>query len=313
MKLYRTGFSLLITVVAAAGLTGCQPGQQSATTMSFRLSPFELASRLGLDVTEETDRYIEMKNGTNRVLVFIHDGGRVFVNQTPVGSTGPVAHLNNTVYLPEILESMIRPHLRPTYYVAPAPPKFQWIPPKSGRVGGLVVIDAGHGGKDPGATSYLGYTEKGINLRIANKVASILKTRGFQIKMIRTSDTFIDKYERADIANSVGPDLFVSIHCDSNDSLTMRGYSVYVSRSAGQDSRMAAGLIEDAMTATGLSSRGVREADYIVLANTNCPAVLVECGHISNPREAALLYDGTFRDKIAAAIAEGVEKAMARL
>jgi N-acetylmuramoyl-L-alanine amidase len=281
--------------------------------MSFRLSPVELANRLGLNVTEETDRYIEMKNGANRVLIFIHDGGRVFVNQTPIGSTGPVTHLNGTLYLPEILESMIRPHLRSASYIAPTTPKSQWTPQKSKPAGGLIVIDAGHGGKDPGTTSYLGYAEKGVNLHIAGKVAALLKARGFKIKMTRTSDVFIDKYERAEITNSIGPNLFVSIHCDSLDQMTMRGYTVYVSRSASHESRMVAGLVEDAMTSTGLSSRGVRGGDYVVLVNTNCPAILVECGCISNPREAALLYDGNFQDKIAAAIANGIEKAMTRL
>jgi N-acetylmuramoyl-L-alanine amidase len=294
------------------GLAGC-PVPQRPATMAFRLSPVELANRLGLNVTEQNDRYIEMKNGTNRVLIFIHDGGRVFVNQTPIGSTGPVTRLNGTLYLPEILESMIRTHLRSTSYVAPAPPKSQWMPPKPKAAGGLIVIDAGHGGKDPGTTSYLGYAEKGINLRIANKVAAILRAKGFTIKMTRTSDTFIDKYERAEITNRIGPDLFVAIHCDSLDQMTMRGYTVYVSRSASRDSRMAAGLVEDAMTSTGLSSRGVRGGDYVVLVNTNCPSILVECGCISNPREAALLYDSNFQDKIAAAIANGIEKAMAKL
>jgi N-acetylmuramoyl-L-alanine amidase len=281
--------------------------------MSFRLSPFELAARLGLSVTEQTDRYIELKNANNRVVIFIHEGGRVFVNQTAVGSTGPVARLNNTIYLPEHLEPLIRSHLKPSSWVAPTQPKPQWIPPKPGPVGGLIVIDPGHGGKDPGTTSYLGHVEKGINLRIANKVAAKLKAKGFDIKMTRTSDTYIDKYDRAELTNRIGPDLFVSIHCDSLQTLTMRGYTVYVSRSASQNSRMAAGLVEDAMTATGLSSRGVRQGDYVVLVNTRCPAILVECGCLSNPREAALLYDNSFQEKIAAAIANGVAQAMSRL
>jgi N-acetylmuramoyl-L-alanine amidase len=133
---------------------------------------------------------------------------------------------------------------------------------------------------------------------IASKVVAKLKAKGFTIKMTRSSDVY-RQYDRAELTNNIGPDLFVSIHCDSLQSLTMRGYTVYVSRSASQDSRMAAGLVEDAMGATGLSSRGVRQGDYIVLVNTRCPAVLVECGCLSNPREAALLYDGSFQDKIA--------------
>jgi len=310
--LYKVRYCLLI-MAAILGLVGCQIGPKAPTTMSFRLSPFELASRLGLNVTEETDRYIEMKNEANRVLIFIHDGGRVFVNQTPIGSTGPVTRLNGTLYLPEILESMIRSHLRSTSYVAPVTPKSQWTPPKTKAAGGLIVIDPGHGGDDPGTTSYLGHYEKGINLRIANKVVAKLKAKGFTVKMTRTSDTTINRFERAELTNRIDPDLFVSIHCNSLPKSTMRGYTVYTSRSASVNSRMAAGLVEDAMTATGLPSRGVQGGDYVVLVNTNCPAILVECGCLSNPREAGLLYDSSFQDKVATAIANGIEKAMARL
>lgn len=299
--------------VLLLGLAGCPP-VKNTDTVSFRLSPFELADRLGLDVTEQTDRYFEMKNGTNRVVVFIHDGGRVFVNQNPIGSTGPVIHANSSVYVPEILESMIRPHLRSKY----TPPQVQqpkWTPPTvtPPKTDGLIVIDAGHGGKDPGAISYLGYYEKGVTLRIANKLAAILKARGYQVRTLRDSDTYIDKYDRADIANRINPDLFVSIHCDANEKLSTHGYSVWVSRSASQASRRTAGLVETAMTKTGISSRGVREADYIVLTNTKCPAILVECGHISNPKEAAQLYDGKYQDRIAAAIADGIVEAMKKL
>lgn len=310
--------STLFTGACAAllfvSLSGCGGGGKTATAMPYRLSLFQLAQRLELDVTEQTDRYVEMKNGTNRVLIFIHEGGRVFVNQVPIGNTGPATLANGTIYLPEILESLIRSHLRSKYYVAPKPPKPKWTPPKpTPKVGGTILVDAGHGGKDPGTTSYLGYYEKGVNLKIATKLAAILKARGFQVKMTRTSDTFIDKYERAEAANRINPDLFVSIHCDANERLTIRGYSVWVCRSASQDSRMTAGLIEDAMTKTGLPSRGVREGDYVVLVNSQSPAVLVECGHLTNPSEAAALYDPKFQDRIAAAIADGVTEAMKRL
>jgi N-acetylmuramoyl-L-alanine amidase len=307
-------FTGVFAALLFAGLSGCDGGGKTTAATPYRLSIFQLSQRLALDVTEQTDRYVEMKNGTNRVLIFIHDGGRVFVNQVPIGNTGPVTRANGTIYLPEILESLIRPHLRSKYYVAPKPPKPKWTPPKpTPKVGGTILIDAGHGGKDPGAISYLGYYEKSVTLKIAAKLSVVLKARGFQTKMVRTTDTFIDKYDRAELANRINPDLFVSVHCDANERLTIRGYSVWVCRSASQDSRMTAGLIEDAMTKTGLPSRGVREADYIVLTNTQCPAILVECGHISNPSEASALYDPKFQDRIAAAIADGVTEAMKRL
>lgn len=308
-------FAGVLATLLLFGVSGCDlGGTKSSTTIPYRMSIFELAQQLGLDVTEQTDRYVEMKNATNRVVIFLHEGGRVFVNQAPIGSTGPVTHANGTIYVPEILENQIRPNLRSKSYVTPTPPKPKWAPPKpTPKTGGLVVIDAGHGGKDPGTTSYLGHSEKGINLKIAKKLAAILKARGMQVKMIRDSDTTIDKYDRADQANRINPDLFVAIHCDANPKLTIRGYSVWVSRSASQDSRMAAGLIEDAMMKTRLPSRGVREADYVVLANTRAPAVLVECGHLSNPTEAAALYDPQFQDRIASAIADGIIEAMKRL
>jgi hypothetical protein len=124
----QSSFVIIMGLALLLGGAGCQQGQETKT-ISFRLTPFELAQRLGLDVTEQTDRYVEMKNATNRVIIFIHDGGRVFVNQTPVGSTGPVIHANGTIYVPEILESTIRPHLKSQY----TPPQVQqqpkWAPP----------------------------------------------------------------------------------------------------------------------------------------------------------------------------------------
>ncbi|MBN2512035.1 MAG: N-acetylmuramoyl-L-alanine amidase [Sedimentisphaerales bacterium] len=311
----QSSFVLFMGLALLLGGVGCQPGQE-AKTFSYRLSPFELAQRLRLDITEQTDRYFEMKNGANRVIVFIHDGGRVFVNQTPVGITGPVTHANGTIYVPEILESTIRPHLR-SQYLPPQVQQPKWTPPTviPHKADGLIVIDAGHGGKDPGAISYLGYYEKNVTLRIASKLAAILKARGYQVKMIRESDVYIDKYDRAEITNRIGPDLFISIHCDANEKRSIHGYSVWVSRSASQASRRTAAFIETAMSKskTGISSRGVREADYVVLANTRCPAVLVECGHISNPQEAAQLYDGKYQDRIAAAVADGIVEAMKKM
>ncbi len=312
MKLIAPLTGLCFALLVA--LSGCDGGGKTAApNLSYRLSIFQLAQHLGLDVTEQTDRYVEMKNSTNRVVIFIHEGGRVFVNQSAIGSTGPVTYANGTVYLPEILESTIRTHMRSKYAAVPQT-KPKWAPPKTtAKVDGTILIDAGHGGKDPGTTSYLGHYEKGINLKIAAKLSAILKARGFKTKMVRTTDTFIDKYDRAELANRINPDLFVSIHCDANAKLTTRGYSVWVSRSASQNSRTTAGLVEDAMTKAGLPSRGVREADYIVLINTNCPAILVECGHLSNPTEASALYDPKFQDRVAAAIADGVTEAMKRL
>ncbi|MHC5121764.1 MAG: N-acetylmuramoyl-L-alanine amidase family protein [Planctomycetota bacterium] len=161
---------------------------------------------------------------------------------------------------------------------------------------GTVVIDPGHGGKDPGATSYHGYYEKTVNLRIARKLASYLENR----------DTFIELNERAEIANRAGADLFVSIHCDSHQNRSQNGYTIYVARSASWSSKKTGAAINQAMGQTGLSSVGIRNQDFRVLVRTACPAVLVECGYLTNPSEASLLDDSDFQDRIARAIADGI-------
>ena len=264
------------------------------------LSVSDLAMRLGLSVVKAGPPYYELKNSGNRVLLFVYDNGRVFVNGQPIGPVGQTYKANNTYYVSDSLVTQIRPHLK----TAPA-----WTPepmprPRTGAA--IVVIDPGHGGKDPGATSYLGNYEKNINLAIARKLAAILQKRGVQVVMTRQGDTFVELNDRADIANNAGADLFVSIHCDSMEDRTHRGFSVYISRSASEASRRLGRSIENTLSRIGISSKGLRTADYRVLVRTRCPAVLVECGYLSNPQEAALLMDGAYQDRIAAAIADGI-------
>jgi len=255
---------------------------------------------------------VEVGNALNKALVFVHQGGRVFVNGKPVCKTGTVVYSGRTPYVPEILVSQIRPYLKnglAEKWTLPKPGAP--VTPKAGA--GLVVIDPGHGGKDPGATSYMGYYEKEVNLRIAQKTAALLRQRGIRVVMTRDSDVFVDLNDRADVANSIGADLFVSIHCDSNDSIVKRGYTVYIAHSASAGAKRAGATIEGALGQTGLSSKGVRGADYRVLVRTQCPAALVECGYMSNPNEATLLYDGQFQQRIANALADGIVGALSRL
>jgi N-acetylmuramoyl-L-alanine amidase len=124
--------------------------------------------------------------------------------------------------------------------------------------------------------------------------------------MTRNSDTFIELNDRADIANRANADLFVSIHCDSHPKSSQNGYTLYVARSASWASKKTAAAIEQAIGQTGLASVGIRSQDFRVLVRTSCPAVLVECGYLTNPSEAAMLYESNFQDRIARAIANGI-------
>jgi N-acetylmuramoyl-L-alanine amidase len=124
--------------------------------------------------------------------------------------------------------------------------------------------------------------------------------------MTRSSDRFVDLDERADIANRNNAKLFVSIHSNARDDSSMRGFTVYVSRSPSNRSETVAESILRSMSGTGLENQGIGRADYRVLVGTRCPAVLVEVGYLSNSREASLLSSSSFQSRIAQAIADGV-------
>jgi len=100
----------------------------------------------------------------------------------------------------------------------------------------------------------------------------------------------------------------VSIHSDSSSNSSARGFTIYVARSASWSSRRAAAAIGRAMLRAGLTSRGTERADYRVLVQTRCPAVLIELGYLSNRDEARLLRSSSFQDRLARAIAEGISE-----
>jgi len=269
-----------------------------------------LGNRLGLSVAMSGNPYYEMKNPANRVLLFMYENGRVHVNGQSVAAVGPIVEVNGTHYVSEILENQIRPYLKDNSSIwTPTPPPS--APPRiPSTSSGLVVIDPGHGGRDPGAISYLGHYEKDINIQIARRVTAILERRGVRVIMTRQGDTFVELEERAAIANRAGADLFVSIHADSHNDRMHQGFTLYIARSASQASRRFGRSIENALSMTGIPSKGLRTADYRVLVNTSGPAVLVETGFLSNPSEAALLLDGNHQERIAAAIADGILNAL---
>ena len=321
MHKYRNLGIVIGLIALATGLAGCQGSQRasagghirsSTTVPSYMLSIDQLGSRLGLSVASAGNPYYELKNPANRVLLFMSENGRVHVNGASIASIGPVVEVNGTHYVSEILLTQIRPYLKDnsslwTPAPTPTPPAQTWTPRSNS---GLVVIDPGHGGRDPGAVSYLGYYEKEVNIQIARRLSAILQRRGIQVIMTRQGDTFVELEERAAIANRAGANLFVSIHADSNGDRIHQGFTIYIARSASEASRRLGRSIENALSRTGIPSKGLRTADYRVLVQTSCPAVLVETGFLSNPSEAAMLLDGGHQDRIATAIAAGIISAL---
>jgi N-acetylmuramoyl-L-alanine amidase len=169
-----------------------------------------------------------------------------------------------------------------------------------------VVIDPGHGGTDPGTSGPNG-PEKNINLDTALRVRNILNAKGIRTIMTRDDDRAVDLKERPVIANKAKADLFVSIHSDfAKRNRSAHGVTVYTSRSPGSGSVELAKRMSKAFSSGGCTSRGVSEANYVVLVNTNMPAVLVEQGFLSNSADATRLASPGYRQQVAECIAQAV-------
>ncbi len=302
MTIRKEIFAILTFLVLA--VTGCQEPQQQAPTVLLeqqRAPTLEdLAGRLGLRIAERDEAFVVLKDAVNTVVIFTHADARLFVNGQPLGPVGPLKKADNTIYLPEALISQIRPHLRTA---APEPPAGR---PRRPRLQHLVVVDAGHGGHDPGAISAGGIYEKNINLRVAAKVARRLEASGTGVVMTRWQDTFLELEERAAVANDRDADLFISIHADSSPSPDLQGFTLYVARGASRDAYRAARALSRTLSRTVSDTRGIREADYRVLVQTHCPAVLIELGYLSNAHEASRLRDDDYQDRLAQAIVDGI-------
>jgi len=169
-----------------------------------------------------------------------------------------------------------------------------------------IVVDPGHGGSDPGARGLSASPEKTINLAVARKLAGLLTKQGARVTFTRDDDRFITLDGRADIAERSRTDLFVSIHADSAQRAGASGTTIYIARNATIASRRAAQRIAAAMERAGIECRGLKDAGFRVLVGHSRPAVLVECGFLTNWRNARDLNLPAYRAKIAAAIADGI-------
>ncbi|MFP4671449.1 MAG: N-acetylmuramoyl-L-alanine amidase [Desulfohalobiaceae bacterium] len=210
-----------------------------------------------------------------------------------------------------------------------------------------VMIDAGHGGKDPGAVAG-GIYEKDITLRFAKILGEVLQERGFQVKYTREGDTFLPLEERTALANSKKADLFLSVHSNAHKSSKVSGFEIYyLNLAQNEDSvRVAArenavsenkisdlqmiltdlmlnskikesrNLADEVLTSAidysqqfySLSDNGVRRAPFYVLMGAKMPAVLLELGYITNPTDRENLQSYTYLKRVAWGVANGIEK-----
>lgn len=169
----------------------------------------------------------------------------------------------------------------------------------------LIVIDPGHGGKDPGAIGIGGLQEKNVVLPISSYVREALEAKGVRVQMLRERDRFVTLSGRAEMANRANADLFVSIHANaiSMSRPDVNGVETYY-YSSGR--RLAASIHRSMLRNLNVRDRGVRQANFYVLRNSAMPAVLVETGFVTGREDAPRLSDENFRKQMGAAIAEGI-------
>ena len=206
-----------------------------------------------------------------------------------------------------------------------------------------IIIDPGHGGKDPGAVNRA-RQEKRIVLGISKMLRDLLVEKGYQVRMTRETDVYVPLENRAQFATKGQGDLFISIHANSSHSASASGIETYylalasdesaritaarenaganysikaldklardiLKESKSSESRSLAELIQEHLVAvTGARNRGVKHAPFVVLIGTKVPSVLIEIGFLSNSTEGRKLVTKAYQRKIVRAIAEGIER-----
>ena len=170
--------------------------------------------------------------------------------------------------------------------------------------GTVVVIDAGHGGYDRGGIPGQRVSEKDMTLDVAQRLRKVLSANGYRVVMTRDSDVFVPLGTRTAIANQYRNAIFVSIHFNS---ATRRGADGIETYFYSRNSLALASAIHHYVAGGAPSpNRGVRRRGYFVLRRTNIPAILVECGFLTNPTEASYVQNSSYRQKLAEEIAAGI-------
>ncbi|SEP68840.1 N-acetylmuramoyl-L-alanine amidase [Virgibacillus subterraneus] len=177
----------------------------------------------------------------------------------------------------------------------------------SGSLAGYnIVLDPGHGGKDPGAIGIGGTFEKGIIMDTADNVAKQLRDAGATVILTREDDYFIPLEERVRISNAYNTHAFISLHYNAYPSLAINGVSTYFH--SGGDDRVLAGEVQSAIAQkVPLKNRGVMQKGYHVLRENNDLSVLIELGFITNPYDLDTVRTAEYHNNVAAGVVEGLK------
>ena len=247
-------------------------------------------------------------------------GHECLMNGVKFVFTHPVAALGDKAYVSRMdLAKLIDPVLRPNFI-------------KNAGDFRTVILDPGHGGKDPGATNSIG-TEAAYNLKVAEKTKTLLTAKGYKVVMTRDSNRYLSLQERVDFANAIREDaVFISIHFNSGGrnargietfTLSPPGVAHYGRGLIAADNQQRAGNQHDSANIALATSvhgcllrrlqkhtfdRGIKRARFSVLSGVRHPAILMEGGFMTHPYEARLIANDTYQNALANGIVDAIAK-----
>lgn len=220
-------------------------------------------------------------------------------DQAPVAGSSNAATPDNAAQRITVPPRAQQPAVPPRSQTPADPPRPRTEQP-------IVVLDPGHGGRDPGAVGIGGLQEKTIVLPVALRVSELLQDQGIQVVMTRADDRSLDLEPRVDLANRVNGTIFVSIHANaiSLSRPDVNGIETYYYSESGR--RLAEIMHANILPASGMRDRGVKQARFFVLRHTAMPATLLEIGFVTGEQDVPRLRDQAWRERMAQAIANGI-------
>jgi hypothetical protein len=164
----------------------------------------------------------------------------------------------------------------------------------------VIVIDAGHGGQDLGATKD-GLNEKNLTSEIAKKIKEMHSDSDIEIHFIRNDDEFIALNDRTKLINNIKPDLVISLHINSNKNSNLSGFEVFISDKTNflDKTKEFAELLSSKLSKTQLKNKGLKTAPFQILKNSQCPSLVVELGFISNENDRKFIASEKGQTEIA--------------
>ncbi len=316
-------FLLLLTfcwLTPAQGSGGRPPRDPSppGDPATARIAVRTFARTQGFSRVRESEKQFHLQ-GQVHTLVVDKGGRRVVLNDVVLWLNQAVSVDNGHWSFAAVdVENTLLPVLKP-------------VSGLTGRGGRVVVLDPGHGGRDSGAVAANGITEKAVCLDISLRVRRHLVAAGYTVYLTRHQDQYLTLEERPRRAKAWNADVFVSIHANSGGNTDANGIETFLLALPGQRSTndnsgnapsqlvyegnqfnsanmtLAYALQKSMLEATKAEDRGVRRARFSILRNAPAPSALLEVGFLSNPGEAAKLATAAHRERLAHAIARGID------